>query len=96
MPRENGSGKRCAVEGPRPLTHDGWVATITARGQLQDVFVNDLREYVYYAQARIRQGERLVTVDIRPSDGFSLAVLCGVPILVAERILAEACGQTTG
>jgi uncharacterized protein len=41
---------------PRPLTHDGWLNTITAlRGEVQDVFLADLRDHTYYASLRIRQ-----------------------------------------
>jgi bifunctional DNase/RNase len=73
---------------PRPLTHDTWAATVVALGgQVRDVLVNDLREYIYYTAVRIRQRGDVVAVDCRPSDAFVLALKCGVPILVAERVL---------
>jgi bifunctional DNase/RNase len=79
---------------PRPLTHDAWIATVAALGgEVQGVQIHDLREQTYFAEVRIRQAGRLVVVDVRPSDAFVLALKCGVPILVAERVLAEAGGQ---
>jgi bifunctional DNase/RNase len=77
---------------PRPLTHDAWASTVTALGgEVQDVLVSDLREDTYVAEVRIRQGGRLVPVDVRPSDAFVLACKCGVPIRVAEKVLAAVC-----
>jgi bifunctional DNase/RNase len=77
---------------PRPLTHDAWAATIAALGgEVQDVLVSDLREDTYFAEVRIRQAGRLVPVDVRPSDAFVLACKCGVPIRVAEKVLAAVC-----
>jgi bifunctional DNase/RNase len=75
---------------PRPLTHDAWASTIPALGgEVQDVLINDLRDHTYYTEARIRQGDRLVRVDVRPSDAFALALTCAAPILIAERVLDE-------
>jgi bifunctional DNase/RNase len=56
---------------------------------VQDVLINDLREHTYYTEAHIWQGGFLVGVDIRPSDAFILALICGAPILIAERVLNE-------
>jgi bifunctional DNase/RNase len=77
---------------PRPLTHDAWASTIVSMGgEVQDVLISDLRDYIYYAEVRIRQAGRLATVDVRPSDAFVLALKCGAPILVPERLLAVIC-----
>jgi bifunctional DNase/RNase len=79
-----------AIPSPRPLTHDAWANTVAALGgEVQGVCVSDLREHVYSAEVRVRQGGRLVSVDVRPSDAFILALKCHTPILVAERVLAE-------
>jgi bifunctional DNase/RNase len=78
---------------PRPLTHDAWAATIaTLGGEVQDVLIGDLRDYTYFAEVRIRRDGRLVSIDVRPSDAFVLAVKCGVAILIPERLLAAVCG----
>jgi bifunctional DNase/RNase len=83
-----------ATPSPRPLTYDAWASTVTALGgEVQEVCVTDLRDQVYIAELRVRQGGRLVAVDVRPSDAFVLALTCRAPILVAGRVLAEAAWQ---
>jgi bifunctional DNase/RNase len=79
---------------PRPLTHDLVASVIdNMGGELQDVFISDLRDHTYYAKLRIRQEGELVEVDSRPSDAIALAVTARVPIYVAEDVLGEACDQ---
>jgi bifunctional DNase/RNase len=79
---------------PRPLTHD-LVATVIEHlgGELQDIFVSELRDHTYYAKLRIRQEGELIEVDSRPSDAIALAVTAKVPIYVAEDVLNEVCGE---
>jgi bifunctional DNase/RNase len=78
---------------PRPLTHDAWADTIgTLGGRVQDVLIHDLREHTYYVWVRIRQGEHVVAVDVRPSDALVLAVLLQVPVLIAGWLLEEVSG----
>jgi bifunctional DNase/RNase len=78
---------------PRPLTHDAWADTIGALGgRVQDVLIHDLRETTFFAWTRIVQGDCVVAVDMRPSDGLALAVLLRVPVLVAGQVLEEVCG----
>jgi bifunctional DNase/RNase len=73
---------------PRPLTHDGWASTVAALGgRLRDVCIDELRETTYLAQLRVVQGDRLVLVDVRSSEAITLALACGVPILVANELL---------
>ena len=62
-------------------------------GELQDVYINELREHTYFAKLRIRQNGELVEIDSRPSDAIALAVTAGVPIYVAEDVIGEACGE---
>ncbi len=79
---------------PRPLTHD-LVASVIENmgGELQDVYISDLREHTYYAKLRIRKDGELVEVDCRPSDAIALAVTAKVPIYVAEDVIGEASGE---
>src|SRR5262249_32114681 len=81
---------------PRPVTFDAWASTITALGgELEDVFITELRDYIYFARLRIRQHpplDRLVEVDLRPSDAFIMAIHHRVPIFVNDQVLAEVCG----
>jgi len=73
---------------PRPFTHAGWAATITQLGGVvQDVVVDKAgdADQWFDAKVRIRKDDRLVSVDVRPSDAYILAVITGVPILAVEK-----------
>jgi bifunctional DNase/RNase len=82
------------ITNPRPLTHDLVANTIDQMGgELQDVYINDLREHTYFAKLRVRQEGELVEVDCRPSDAIALAVTAKVPIYVAVDVLGEVWGE---
>src|ERR671937_99212 len=82
------------INSPRPLTHDLLANTIDQLGgDLQDIFISELREHTYFAKLRIRLNGELVEVDSRPSDAIALAVTAKVPIYVAEDVLGEVCGE---
>ncbi len=75
---------------PRPLTHDLLASTIELLGgELQDIFISELRDHTYYAKLRIRHDGEIVEIDSRPSDAIAVAVTVDVPIYVAEDILDE-------
>lgn len=77
-------------QSPRPLTHDLLASVIEhLGGELQDVFINELREHTYFARLRIRRDGELTEVDSRPSDAIALAVTVNAPIYVAEEVLEE-------
>lgn len=74
----------------RPLTHDLLANAIDLLGgDLQDIYINELREHTYFAKLRIRHEGEIVEVDSRPSDAIALAVTVDVPIYVAEDIIEE-------
>ena len=59
------------VTNQRPLTHDLLANTIDLLGgDLQDIFINELREHTYFAKLRIRHEGELIEVDSRPSDAI--------------------------
>jgi bifunctional DNase/RNase len=75
---------------PRPLTHDLLASTIELLGgELQDIFISELRDHTYFAKLRIRHEGELIEVDSRPSDAIAVAVTVDVPIYVAEDVLNE-------
>ena len=75
---------------PRPLTHDLLSDTIELLGgELQDIFISELRDHTYFAKLRIRHEGELIEVDSRPSDAIAVAVTVNVPIYVAEEVLNE-------
>ena len=92
--RSGGPGRVKGLPSPRPLTHD-LVASVIEHlgGELQDIFISDLRDHTYFAKLRIRQDGEMIEVDSRPSDAIALAVTAKVPIYVAEDVLGEVCGE---
>jgi len=79
---------------PRPLTHDLVAAVIDQLGgELQDIYISELKEHTYFAKLRIRKDGELIEIDCRPSDAIALAVTASVPIFVAEEVLGEAIGE---
>ena len=71
---------------PRPLTHDLLASTIELlEGELQDIFISELRDHTYFAKLRIRHRGELIEVDSRPSDAIAVAVTVDVPIYRCRR-----------
>ena len=82
------------ITNPRPLTHDLVANTVESLGgELQDVYINDLREHTYFTKLRVRHEGELIEIDCRPSDAIALAVTAKVPIYVAEDVLNEVWGE---
>jgi uncharacterized protein len=82
------------INAPRPLTHDLIASVVENLGaEVQDIYINELRDHTYYAKLRIRQSGELVEIDCRPSDAIAIAVTASVPIYVAEDVLSEALGE---
>ncbi len=75
---------------PRPLTHDLLASAIELLGgELQDIYISELRDHTYYAKLRVRHDGELIEVDSRPSDAIAVAVTVDVPIFVSEEVLSE-------
>src|SRR3954462_1857287 len=75
------------INSPRPLTHD-LLCNIVEQlgGELQDIYISELREHTYFAKLRIRKDGELIEIDCRPSDALAVAVTARVPIYVAEDV----------
>ena len=75
------------IKPPRPLTHDLLKNIMDSLGaSLTDVYINELKDGTFYARLSLDTQE----VDSRPSDAIALAVRCGVPIYVADKVMDEA------
>lgn len=75
----------------RPLTHDLLASTIEhLGGEVQDIYISELRDHTYFAKLRIKHDGDLIEVDSRPSDAIAVAVTLDAPIFVAEDVLEEA------
>ncbi len=76
---------------PRPLTHTLLGQVLDALdGRLREVRVTRLDGDVYYATLTVEGPRRTVTLDARPSDAITMALISGVPILVDAAVLIAA------
>lgn len=83
------------IEIKRPQTHDLLSSVIENLGaELESICINDLNEHTFYARLTVRNADgELVDIDSRPSDAIALGIAQGVPIFVAEHVLASASGE---
>lgn len=87
---------------PRPMTHDltkNLLRALDAR--LERVVITELKTDgdaggTFLALLWLRQGEELITLDVRPSDAIALALRADCPIYVSEQVMQSAKLNTTG
>ena len=74
----------------RPRTHDLFANTLSnLDARLVHVRVDRLRGGVYYGTATLQQGDRVISIDARPSDAMALALRTSATIYVADELRAE-------
>jgi hypothetical protein len=75
----------------RPLTHDLMKNFMTSFDvQLQEVYICDLQEGIFYAKLVCFTANDTIEIDSRTSDALALAVRFGCPIYVNAAILDQA------
>jgi hypothetical protein len=75
---------------PRPQTHELLAQVIAALGaEVDRIVVNDLKNGTFYARLILRQGDRTIEIDSRPSDAIALGAATDVPIYVEDHVLEE-------
>lgn len=80
-----------SVPMPRPLTHDLILSLMEKfDALLEKVEITELKAATFYSRIILRQGERKLIIDARPSDALSLAARVKCPIYISETIVAEA------
>ncbi|MBI4728431.1 MAG: bifunctional nuclease family protein [Acidobacteria bacterium] len=75
----------------RPMTHDlmkNLLEALTVR--LERISITELKEGTFYATIELDRNGSHHSISSRPSDAIALAVRVGIPIFVAEEVLAEA------
>src|SRR3954466_2922530 len=56
------------IPNPRPLTHDLVTNVVESLGgEIQDIYISELREHTYFAKLRVRKEGELIEIDCRPS-----------------------------
>lgn len=76
---------------PRPITHDLCSDTICILGgKLLSVHIYNLENSTFYARLIIKQNEKVLNIDCRPSDSVAIALRQAAPIFVTEKVMSEA------
>lgn len=74
----------------RPNAHDIAVDTFREFGiEVVMVKITGLKDNNFYGEIVLRKGNKLATIDARPSDATSIALRTGSPIYVKNRIMEE-------
>ncbi len=75
---------------PRPQTHELLASVIgQLRGELKEIVIHDLSDRTFFAKLVVIQDGVEIEIDSRPSDAIALGVAEGVPIYVAESVIAQ-------
>ena len=75
----------------RPMGIHLMINLLRATGmEFEEARVETLKDDIFYAIAKFRNGTAIHELDARPSDAIALAVLLDRPIYVAEEVLARA------
>lgn len=75
-------------EQKRPLTHDLLKSTIQALGgKVRHIYINDIRNAIFYARIVIEVNDQTVEVDARPSDAIALAVRVKCGMFVNDSVM---------
>jgi bifunctional DNase/RNase len=76
---------------PRPLTLDLMRLLVEGLGgRVRRVIVSRIEQETYFAEVIIEAGDRVLSIDARPSDSVGLALRAAVPIYVAEEVMDKA------
>jgi S1-C subfamily serine protease len=76
------------VSTPRPLTHvllHNILADLNV--QIARVIITDMQDDTFYASILLRQGNKTLTIDARPSDAIALALHGNAPVFATKKLL---------
>ena len=73
---------------PRPLTHDLMLDAITnLDARIDHAVINDVKGTTFFAKLFLKQADRVIELDARPSDAIALAIREDAPIFIEEQTL---------
>ncbi|WP_456467926.1 bifunctional nuclease family protein [Archaeoglobus sp.] len=76
---------------PRPMTHDLMVDVISKlNAKVEKIVIDDLIDNTFYARLVLKQNDKTIEVDARPSDSIAIAIRLACPIFVEEEVMDEA------
>ena len=74
----------------RPMTHDllkNMMDKVDVK--VARIEVSDLKDNTYYAVIHLKQGEKEMTLDARPSDALAISLRVKAPVFVAEEVIKQ-------
>ena len=72
----------------RPLTHDLLASLVKELGgQAVKAQIDDMRDDTYFGSVFVRQGDRVLQLDARPSDAIAIALRSGAPLYVSRSVM---------
>ena len=72
----------------RPFAYEAALACLSVTGVvMEEAYINDVREGVFYALVRLRVGDQVHQVDMRPSDAVNFAIRTKCPLLINEEVI---------
>ncbi len=75
----------------RPMTHDLFLDALTnLDARIDHVLIKDVKGPTFFATLALRQHDRLIVLDARPSDAIALAIRQQAPIFIDEEVLERA------
>ena len=73
------------VKLPRPTTHDLFLDAITnLDARVDHVLINKIEGKLFHAQLFIKQGDRIIKLDSRPTDAIALALRQEAPLYITQ------------
>jgi uncharacterized protein len=73
---------------PRPLTHDLLEKVIHTLGaRVTKIYIDDMRDSVYFGRVFLEYGDKSFELDARPSDSIALAVGSHAPIFASRKVV---------
>lgn len=78
------------ARGFRPLTHD-LVQDMIETFEIEPLMVKieSLEEGAYFAKLLLKQGNRILNMDSKPSDAIAIAVRTNIPVYINQALLEE-------
>ena len=72
----------------RPTTHDLLLDALTNLDtRIDHAVINDVKGTTFFAKLYLKQGDRMIELDARPSDAIALAIREDAPIYIDEKTL---------
>lgn len=79
------------VKLPRPTSHDLFLDALTnLDSRVDHVLINRAEGKTFHSRLFLKQGERVIELDARPTDSIALALRQQAPLFIAEEVLEKA------